>query len=378
MKSDFRLFCLFAGVMFLGACSSLNPFSASRPEPAPLADIKSDIKTEKVWSFNVGSAGKYVFQPVAIGDVVFAAAANGEIVRLENGRAVWRVRADKKLSAGVGSDGRLVVVVAEDGTLIAIDAITGDERWNTALEQEVLSPPSVSTDIVVVRTSDHRLIAVDPEDGARRWMYQRNNPSLGLRSHTGVLVEGGAVLAGFPGGKLVALEASKGTTVWELTVALPRGATELERITDVTGTPVLGQREICAVAFQGRAACFDLTNGNSLWTRDISSSVGMDRDARLAVITDAADAVVALDANNGSSAWKQDGLGHRLVSRPLLVADYVVVGDYAGYLHVLSSSDGDFISRARIGGAVRSDIIHFGDGFVVQSVNGEVAAFEIR
>lgn len=318
-----------AAIVLATGCSSLsslNPFASSAPKPAPLVDFKPTAKIVPVWEANIGKAGNYVFQPAVVGDTVYAAARNGDVARFENGRAVWRVRAPE-LSAGVGADAALAVVVTVDGKVVAFDAQTGKERWRSAIGAEVLAPPAVSGDVVVVRTSDHRLFALNAGDGGRRWVYTRSNPSLALRSHAGVVIEGGVVLAGFPGGKLGVISLANGGAITELTVAAPRGATELERVADVVGTPITTRREVCAVAYQGRAACFDAGNGNALWSREISSSVGMDRDTRFAVITDDRDAVNALDVYSGASAWKQDGLARRGVTRPLLVGDNVVVGD---------------------------------------------------
>ncbi|MET5020843.1 PQQ-binding-like beta-propeller repeat protein, partial [Burkholderia pseudomallei] len=80
-----------------------------------------------------------------------------------------------------------------------------------------------------------------------------------LRTHAGLISTPSLVIAGFPGGKLVAINRSNGSTMWESNVALPKGETELERIADVTSPPVLAGREVCAAAFQGRVACFELT-----------------------------------------------------------------------------------------------------------------------
>jgi hypothetical protein len=52
-----------------------------------------------------------------------------------------------------------------------------------------------------------------------------------------MVVRDDVLYAGFPGGKLVALDATNGAQLWETTVALPRGATELERVADVMGNP---------------------------------------------------------------------------------------------------------------------------------------------
>lgn len=377
--SSLRILPLVGALALLAGCSSLNPFASSAPKPAALVDIKPTAELRATWKAGIGKSGPYVFHPAVVGDSVYAASTGGDVARFEGGTAVWRADAKTDLAAGVGSDGRLAVVVSSGGEAIAYDAETGAERWRVPVGAEVLAPPAVSQDIVVLRASDHRLIALNPADGARRWVYQRSNPPLALRSFAGVVVEGGVVLAGFPGGKMAAVSVANGGALWELSVAAPRGATELERVADVAGTPVISRREVCAVTYQGRAACFDGSNGNALWSRDFSSSVGMDRDTRFAVITDEGDAVHALDVYSGASVWKQDALPRRVVSRPLIVGDHVVVGDGDGYVHLMRREDGAFAARERAdSSAVTADPKLFGSGFVVQTRDGDIVAYEVR
>lgn len=372
--------CALVCTLALAGCAALNPFAESGPKPAPLAAIQPKAELQARWQARVGEAGPYVFQPAVVGEAVLAAAHDGTVVRLQDGRTEWKASAGQRLSAGVGANARLAVVVTGGGEVVALDAASGAERWRTPIGAEVLAAPSVGDAVVVVRTSDSRLIGLDAASGARRWVYQRNTPPLSLRSFAGVTLESGAALAGYPGGKLVAVSLANGGQLWELSVATPRGATEIERIADIAGTPVLGRRELCAVAYQGRAACFDASNGNALWSRDFSSSVGMDRDARLVVITDDGDAVHGLDAANGSSLWKQAGLARRGVGRPLIVGNFVAVADAEGYVHVLERDGGGFAARTRIGSsAVVAELRPFGrGGFVVQNRAGDIQVLEVR
>lgn len=369
---------MLAGLVGLAAgCSSLNPFSSSEPERAPLVKFQPGAELRELWHADVGKAGMYAFHPAAVDGDVIAAAHDGTVARFADGRKVWRIELDDPLSAGVGSDGRLAVVVTTRGEIVALDAATGAEVWRAGAGTEVLAPPAIGDSIVVIRASDSRLIGFNIDDGSRRWVFQRSMPPLSLRSFAGMTVEGNVALVGYPGGKLVAVNLANGGPLWELTVATPRGATELERVADVAGTAVLGQRDICAVAYQGRVTCFDAANGNALWSRDFSSSVGMDRDERLLFVTDDADAVHALDASNGVSVWKQDALKRRGVSRPLAVDGFVAVGDVEGYVHLLERDTGEFAARARTdGGAIVAEprLLDAGS-VVVQTRKGGIYVF---
>lgn len=368
----------------IGACSSvekLNPFGSSAPKakPAELAPIQATAELKSLWQSSVGSAGGYVFSPAVVGDSVYAGARDGTLIRVDGGKQVWRVNAGQVISGGVGSDGTVVAVGTPKGEVLAFDAATGRETWKARVSSEVLAAPAVADGLVVVRSGDSRIFGFDAADGKRRWVYQRSTPALSLRSGVGVMLAGKFTLAGFPAGKLVAIANNNGALVWEVTVALPKGATELERVADVTSAPAISGTTICAAAFQGRVACFESSTGNTLWAREMSSSVGLDMDSRYVYVTDDKGAIHCLDRNSGASVWKQDKLGLRAVSRPLAVGGHVAVADYQGYVHLLRRDDGAFAARMGTDGSpVRTDLQRLGDALLVQTANGGLHAIEAR
>lgn len=342
-----------------------------------LAPIQATAEFKSIWQANVGRAGEFVFSPAVVGDSVYAGARDGTLARFDGGRQVWRVGAGQTISGGVGSDGTVVVVGTPKGEVLAFDAATGREAWKARVSSEILAAPAVNDGLVVVRSGDSRIFAFDVADGKRRWVYQRSTPTLSLRSSVGVMPAGKFTLAGFPAGKLVAIANNNGAAVWEVTVALPKGATELERVADVTSSPAVSGTTICAAAFQGRVACFESSTGSTIWSRDMSSSVGLDLDSKYVYATDDKGAVHCLDRNTGASVWKQDKLGQRAVSRPLAIAGHVAVADYQGYVHLLRSEDGAFAARISTdGSAVRADPIRLGNGMLVQTANGSLHVFE--
>ena len=377
---------LFAGMVALligvsAGCSTidkLNPFSSSVKLPE-LAPVKATAQVTPVWSGSVPKGGDYVLVPARVGDTVYAAGRDGTVVRFDGGRQVWRVNAGATISGGVGASDKLVVVGSPKGEVHAF-GVDGKPLWKSRVSSEVLAPPSIGGDVVLVRSSDSRIHALDLADGKRKWIYQRATPSLSLRSVAGPVMLEKVALAGFSGGKLLALSLANGGPLWEVTVALPRGATELERIADVTSEPVLGPKQVCAAAYQGRLGCFDPASGNALWTRDISSIAGMDTDGRSIYVTDDKGAVHALDISTGASIWKQDKLQLRGVTRPLAIGTYVAVADSKGMVHLLRRSDGEFAARlVTDSSGVRADLVRLSDStFLVQCVSGELFALGVE
>ncbi|MGH8745573.1 MAG: PQQ-binding-like beta-propeller repeat protein, partial [Burkholderiales bacterium] len=184
--------------------------------------------------------------------------------------------------------------------------------------------------------------------------------------------------AGFSGGKLVAIALENGGPRWEATVAVPHGATELERVTDVEGVPVAQGREVCAAAYQGRVACFDARNGNPIWSRAISSVTGVSLDARYAYVSDDQGVVYAFDRTDGHSVWKQDKLAYRQTSLPLPLGSEIAVGDLEGYVHFLARESGAFVARiATDGGPIRAAPIKLPSGLLVQTRDGGLYALAL-
>jgi outer membrane protein assembly factor BamB len=316
-----------------------------------------------------------------VGEAVYAASRAGTVTRLDaaSGQAKWRVSLGKRISSGVGSDGTLVVVAADDGEVIALDAQNGVVKWRSRVSSEVLAQPKVSEGLALVRSADSKIFAFGIEDGKRRWVYQRPASALIVRSPVGVTMHQGSAYAGFSGGKLVAISLSNGQARWEATVALPKGATELERVTDIVGDPAAQGREVCAAAYQGRVACYDGGNGNQLWSREMSTLTGVGFDARYAFVSDDKGAVHALDRGNGRSVWKQDRLAYRQLSLPLPLGTEVAMGDLQGIVHFMARESGAFLARiATDGSPVRAAPIKLSDGFLVQTQNGGLYALTLN
>ena len=373
----------------LAACSSLpsvNPMDwfgnkPSGPKPAELPVLTNAQGVRVLWSSSIGAAEAFVFSPTLNGDSVYAASRAGTVARLEaaSGQARWRISLGKRISGGVGSDGALVVVASDDGEVFALDARDGAVKWRARVSSEVLAAPKLGEGLVLVRSADSRIFAFGAEDGKRRWVYQRPAASLIVRSPAGLTIHMGAAYAGFSGGRLVAITLANGSARWEATVALPKGATELERVTDIVGDPAALGREVCAAAYQGRVACYDGQNGNQLWARDMSTLTGVSFDARYAFISDDKGAVHALDRSNGRSIWKQDRLAHRQLSLPLPLGTEVALGDLQGQIHFLARESGAFLARfATDGSAVRAAPVKLPDGFLVQTQNGGLYALTLN
>lgn len=366
-----------------GGCSWMPTWLGGTParsaEPAPLPEFKQALGIRVAWRTNVGSGRNLFLRPAVLENAVFAAAADGTVMRLapDTGQVVWRTDVKSRLSAGVGSDGFTIAVGSPRGELIALGA-DGKEIWRAQVGGELLSPPLIGRGLVISRSSDNRVTAFDAATGKRRWTYQRAGTPLTLRGSTEMSFAGEWIVAGFPGGRLVALSATNGAVRWDVAVSEPRGATEVERIADVVGAPWVAGSEVCAASYQGRIACFEATNGGLRWASDLSASTGPGGDDQRIYVVDAKSNVVAFRRAAGANAWRQNKLLNRDLSTPLALRRAVVVGDFEGYIHFLAPDDGTIIARERLDGAIVAAPRASGGGAIVQTQNGAVALLAIE
>ncbi|MBU9578948.1 outer membrane protein assembly factor BamB [Ralstonia mannitolilytica] len=365
-----------AATAVLGGCSLFS--SKNKHEPAKLQEVQQVLAVRQVWSVSVGKSGRYVMQPVVAGGNVYVSSAGGTVTALDGatGRTLWQGKADVDLTSGPGSDGTLTAVAGEKGAVIAFDE-KGAQKWKIAVNGEILTAPLVGQGLVVVRTTDGRILGLDRANGERKWIYQRSPSALNLRSSLPMVFAGDSIILGFPGGKLGALGASNGALRWEAAVSYPRGVSEIERLNDVTGAPSInGQQQVCAASFQGRVACFDLSNGAPQWARDFSSPTGVTQADRGLFAADEKSVVYGFNAQNGADLWKNDALLWRDLGAPLAFGHTVIVGDSEGWLHFLSADDGKFVARVKTdGSAISAAPVVAGQTLVVQTRGGGVYGY---
>jgi outer membrane protein assembly factor BamB len=370
-----------AGCGTVGGWFGFGDNVAAKAKPAELVDFKPSATLARAWEAQVGAGKPYVFAPGSDGEAIYAAGKDGRLARIDltSGREVWRIDAGTPLSAGVGVGAGLVVVASPKGDVLAYRAADGKPAWTTRLPGEILTVPAISEAGVAVRTIDGKITLLDSADGKKKWVTGRTLPSLVLRAPGELLAAGTAIHAGYPGGKLVAYSMRNGAPVWEASVAQARGATEIERIADVTGALVADARMVCGVAYQGRLSCFDIVNGNPIWSREFSGLGGVAQDGGNLYAADDKDVVLAFDKQRGSALWKQAALSGRALATPAPLGRHVAVADAQGVVHLLSSADGALAARASTDGSpVTGRMLALDKGLVVQTANGGVYAFKIQ
>ena len=354
--------------------------------PRELAeDFVAKIKLGVQWKAEVGDGygGQNInLVPAVTEDSVFAADYEG-VIQARNrltGDKRWQVEAELPFSAGPALSKDKLIFGTRDAEIAAFAVADGALLWKTSVSSSVLALPAVGGGVVVVRGSDGRLTGIDEKSGATLWSHERAAPALAVRSKGGPAIADELVLDGFGGGKLTALRLKNGQPEWETLVALAHGRSEIDRLFDINASPVIKSDTLYVAGYQGGVAAVSLKDGEVQWRQEkYSSHTGLTGNRRSLFMSDTASDVWRLEMRDGGDLWKQNELHQRRLTAPALVKDKLVVGDFEGYVHVLSQDDGSLLAREQIGDEpIEAAPVVFDDVVYVYTSGGKLAALTVE
>lgn len=372
---------LLLALLALGACSIFSDDESE--QPAELQRFDQEIELRQVWSESIGDGqGRHYnrLAPAIDGEMIFAAAADGTVVALDkiSGDVRWRQRTGEEITGGVGAAGGMVVFGTRDAQVIALSQTDGERLWATAVSSEVLAAPQTDGRVVAAQSVDGRLTALNASDGVQRWVYDSTVPALSLRGTSKPLISGNTVVAGFASGIVAAIDATNGLLIWEERVAVPQGRYDIDRIIDIDGDPVLSGQTVFISSFQGNLLGLDLASGRIVWGMPGSSYNSLALGLGNIYWVNNFSHVLAVQNNTERTVWENEDLRLRRVNSPVTINNYVAVADFEGYLHLISQIDGRIISRDRVDrSGVRANILSEGDTLYVYGNSGRLVALRL-
>ena len=382
MKNLIRVLGLVAATTLLSACGIFGD-KEEELKPMELVDIDETVKVRRIWTAKLGGDAEFLrlaLRPTGDGNRIYAASPSGVVSAFdpESGRVAWRTDLELRLSAGPGAGEGYLAVTSKDGYAILLNAADGSEVWRVDIEGESLARPLIKDDRVIVQTIDNRLQSLSLFDGRSLWSIQQTTPALTVRGSANPVAIGSTLVTGFDSGRLVAAELDSGTILWETFLSPPQGRSDLDRLSDIDGELAVVGQDLYATGYQGRLAALASESGQVLWSREVSSYVGVSSDWNSVYTVRDDGEVVALTRRNGNESWRNASLLRREPTLPIPFGTTVVVGDLEGYIHFLSTIDGEFVAREQLGGAaISTDPYVMANRLYVQSDGGQLAAYVI-
>lgn len=346
-----------------------------KPQPAELQPITPLVSVRQSWNTRVGQVN-FPLEMGVSGNSVAVASGDGTVALLDaqTGRDIWRLALGTTLAAGVGNDGKVVAVVTRANEVVALQE--GKELWRQKMGAQAFSAPFVAGLRVFVLAADRSVTAFDGQTGRKLWTQQRPNEPLVLRQSGVMLAVGDTLVVGLAG-RLVGLNPSNGSVRWEAPIATPRGINDVERLVDLVGRVSRQGDVVCARAFQASVGCVNAARGSLLWAKPANGVQGIDGDDRLLFGTEADGTVNAWRRTDGERTWSTDRLRYRSLTAPVVVGRSVAIGDFSGYIHLLSREDGSVLNRlATDGSAIAATPVLAGNTLVAVTRNGGVYGFQ--
>ncbi|MEQ1544026.1 outer membrane protein assembly factor BamB [Methyloglobulus sp.] len=392
-------------VLILSGCSAMDWASESlsgvkdyftggadnSEPPSPLVEYNPEIQAQVVWKENVGvGTDEQTLKLVpAIGNGKIYAADRDGLVQardLTTGNLAWEVEIEDQnedavhFSGGAGLGATAVILGSNNGEVIALSAENGSVLWKTPVSSEVMSVPVVASGIAIIRTTDGSVIALNEKTGQKVWSYEHNVPALTVRGTGTPLIIEDTLIEGYDNGKLMALRLEDGKYVWESSVTIPKGRSEVERLVDIDVDPIESRGVIYTASYNGGSAAVSILDGDVLWRNEaVSSHTGLSQDEQYLYISNSDGHVLQLDKRTGSSLWEQKDLHGRRLTSPVAYQGNVVVGDVEGYVHWLSSTDGRQLARVQVAGdAIDAKPVVVGDTVYIYAKDGTLAALKAQ
>ena len=355
-------------------------------------------RPQLVWSANIGAGDsrrqRIVADPVIGQGRIFTLDAGATVTATAtDGTTLWAQdltpaghRSDQATGGGIALADGVVYVSSTFGTLTALEAATGQIRWQQKLEATGSGTPTVVGDLVYLVSGGDTAWAIETSTGRVRWQTSTAPDQANVLGGASPVVTDQLAIFAFGNGEVQATFRQGGLRVWDSIVSGQRRFSALSRIADITGDPVLSGDTLYVGTHSGRMVALNVANGERRWTAmDGAVSPVWVAGGSVFAVTDR-NALMRLDARDGARIWEvrlpnfTQQRPRRQVEvvahyGPILAGNQLVVASNDGLLRFFAPGSGAQTHSVQVpGGATTSPIVAGGTLYVV-GARGQLHAF---
>ena len=344
-----------ASALLLG-CSS-NKVKEAKPNPLPKIQQQQGLNlvfSQSVSSTNAAEALR--LQLDTDNGVIFAIDPDGQVSAYKGKERLWKSKITKQeLTAGVEAAEGIVVVGNRKGQLFALDQATGSQKWSAKLSGAILSPSLIQSGRVITIANDGTVFAHDAVSGQQVWAYKLPNVQFSLRGQPApVRLDDRTILVASANAYVYALDVISGVPRFQRRVAISEGRSDIQRLIDIVGDPVVAGQYLVTTSFQGQVTVTDLATQRVVWSEDASSTNRPEVSGDKVFVSTVDGKLNAYSLSTGQLAWQNEELLNRQLSNPVMLGQSLVVGDLDGVIHLLDPASGKLVGRAKTSGEVQS------------------------
>ena len=344
-----------ASALLLG-CSS-NKVKEAKPNPLPKIQQQQGLNlvfSQSVSSTNAAEALR--LQLDTDNGVIFAIDPDGQVSAYKGKEQLWKSKITKQeLTAGVEAAEGIVVVGNRKGQLFALDQATGSQKWSAKLSGAILSPSLIQSGRVITIANDGTVFAHDAVSGQQVWAYKLPSVQFSLRGQPApVRLDDRTILVASANAYVYALDVISGVPRFQRRVAISEGRSDIQRLIDIVGDPVVAGQYLVTTSFQGQVTVTDLATQRVVWSEDASSTNRPEVSGDKVFVSTVDGKLNAYSLSTGQLAWQNEELLNRQLSNPVMLGQSLVVGDMDGVIHLLDPASGKLVGRAKTSGEVQS------------------------
>ena len=344
-----------ASALLLG-CSS-NKVKEAKPNPLPKIQQQQGLNlvfSQSVSSTSAAEASR--LQLDTDNGVIFAIDPDGQVSAYKGKERLWKSKITKQeLTAGVEAAEGIVVVGNRKGQLFALDQATGSQKWSAKLSGAILSPSLIQSGRVITIANDGTVFAHDAVSGQQVWAYKLPSVQFSLRGQPApVRLDDRTILLASANAYVYALDVISGVPRFQRRVAISEGRSDIQRLIDIVGDPVVAGQYLVTTSFQGQVTVTDLATQRVVWSEDASSTNRPEVSGDKVFVSTVDGKLNAYSLSTGQLAWQNEELLNRQLSNPVMLGQSLVVGDMDGVIHLLDPASGKLVGRAKTSGEVQS------------------------
>lgn len=264
------------------------------------------------------------------------------------------------LGGNIAYDQGMIFAATRRGDVLALDANSGELKWQRNVKLPVKSAPVVKDNRLFVITTDNRLYALATDTGDTLWIHAGIAETTSMFGAPSPTATENWVIVPYSSGEIHALEARTGSVVWSDVLASDVRRRPSSINLSGNATPVISHGVVYATSYDGVLAAFDLTSGNRIWVQDIGGLYSPWVAGDFVYILTSDNQVICLHGREGKVKWVA-GLplhgeggtfsdkGDRIIwSGPVLAGGKLLLAGSNGALLELSPQDGKVIGQADI------------------------------
>lgn len=368
---------------------SLNAASAAKNDEDPRR--KEDPKAlELAWTVETGSPINIA--PLPAGDLVLTVPQGGPLLALDalTGKQKWTFAPKEGVwDRGFSVRGEQVFVCTEGGKMTALNRADGTHQWTTELGINCQRPSHFSGDTVYVSTTfvgpglrpdiltGAKLFSINMADGSINWSFTSSEFLLQTATSLGdtVYVAGNYIDKNFTdddGGpaRYYALDKKTGTVKW-IHVSIEGTPKALYATKDL----------LIFVAYQDFLYGLDTATGDVIWKRDSENWVpSLTGDGDRVFFGSATTYVYSWSIADGKEHWRYNIPGRKfdyLLIKPIVDGERLYFMSQRGYVYALDKNKGEEIWSYSTKMNSRVGISHSKGHFYMGDKDGRVYGYKI-